>query len=71
MNSSETTQAKAKSTAPKAKVNQGKTPSNYICTHSSTASGLYALEVLDRLHAQGRITMDDVRQLVADYDEEG
>jgi hypothetical protein len=52
------------------KPNRGNTPSDYLCTHSSTASGLYALELLDRLHAQGRISMDDVRELVVAYDSE-
>jgi len=54
--------------APRAKVNRGQTPSDYLCAHSSTASGLYALELLDRLHKAGRLTMDEVREMTAAYD---
>ncbi len=64
------TRAVPKQSLPKTKLNRGAKPSDYICTHSSTASGLYALEVLDRLHSTGRISMDEVKQLVADYDSE-
>lgn len=45
-------------------------PSDWICTHSSTASGFYALEVLDRLHKAGKITLDEVKSLVLEYEKE-
>lgn len=44
--------------------------SDWLCTHSSTSSGFLALEVLDRLVAEGVITLDDVKKHVAAYEEE-
>lgn len=55
---------------PKKHKPRGTTPSDWLCTHSSTASGFFALDVLDRLHKAGKITLEEVKALVAEHEKE-
>ncbi len=45
-------------------------PSDWLCSHVKTNAGLLALEVLDRLVAQGKITVDEIKALTLAYEQE-